>query len=218
MIRFASVFFFLSHFAVAQVTIDQAKELTVQKYHLGSSTYFNDFIGHAGYGAMVILTNDGGAAAFGDGDEGLMLVRINKSGTEQWKRKITSKGDEMETQAVAEDKAGNFYLFMLVYDNAKYRGGCERVICFSRAGVQLWDKFLGPFAIVNNPVVSWVRSALDGRISMRGHIVTEPPAEGKDPSYHFWEASINSKGFVAQKSGEVIDWGKDEWKKKFKPE
>jgi hypothetical protein len=202
----------------AQLNIDQVRELTVQKYHLGSSTYFSDFVGHPGYGAIAILTNDGGGAAFGDGDEGVMLVRITKAGAEQWKRKVTSKGDEMETQAVAEDKAGNFYLFMLVYNHAKYQGGAERVVCYSKAGTLLWDKYLGPFALVNNPTVSWIQSVADGRIALRGHIVNQPPAEGKDPIYHFWEATINSKGFVTQKSGDAIDWAKDEWKKKFKPE
>ena len=202
----------------AQLPLDQVQEKTVQKYHLGASTYFTDFIGHRGYGALVILTNDGGGAAFGSGDNGNELVKINKSGTEQWKRKVVSKGDEMEIQGVVEDKAGNFYLFMLVYDNAKYRGGTERVVCVNKAGMILWDKYIGQFAMVNNPTVSWIRTGVDGRINLRGHIVKAAPPQGKDPSYSFWEATIDSKGQVVAKTGDVIDWGNPEWKLKFQPE
>ena len=208
----------LANTVSAQLTMEAANEKTVRKYHIGASTYFDAFVGHKGYGAVVILTDDGGAAAFGDGDEGTMLVRLDKNGGELWKRKLTHKGNEMEPQAVAEDKAGNFYLFMLVYDNTKYRGGCERVVAFNKAGIQLWDKYLGVFALMNNPTVSWIRTADNGTIAMRGHIVTEKPAEGKDPAYHFWEANLNSKGALTQKSGDVIDWSKPEWQNRFKPE
>ncbi|MBS1543554.1 MAG: hypothetical protein JST14_07980 [Bacteroidetes bacterium] len=211
-------FLLLAHTVSAQLTIEAANEKTVRKYHIGASTYFDAFVGHKGYGAVVILTADGGAAAFGDGDEGTMLVRLDKNGVELWKRKVTHKGNEMEPQAVAEDKTGNFYLFMLVYDNTKYRGGCERVVCFNKTGTQLWDKYLGVFALMNNPTVSWIRTADNGTIAMRGHIVTEKPAEGKDPAYHFWEANLNSKGVLTQKSGDIIDWSKPEWQSKFKPE
>lgn len=202
----------------AQLSLESAQEKTVRKYHIGASTYFDAFVGHQGYGAIVILTGDGGAAAFGDGDEGTMLVKLDKSGTEKFKRKISHKGDEMEPQAVSEDKLGNLYLFMLVYDHTKYRGGNERVVCYSKTGTLLWDKYLGVFSAINNPTVSWIRTADNGTLSLRGHIAPVKPAEGKDPEYHFWDASINSKGVVTKKVGEVIDWSKPEWQAKFKPE
>lgn len=203
--------------SVAQLTLDVAREKTVRKYHLGASTYFEAFVGHPGYGAIVILTGDGGSAAFGDGDEGTMLLKLDKTGVEKFKKKISMKGDEMEPQAVAEDKAGNLYVFMLVYDHAKYRGGNERVMCYSKVGTLLWDKYLGVFSGINNPVVSWIRTA-DNGLSLRGHIAPTKPAEGKDPEYRFWDASINSKAVVTKKIGDVIDWSKPEWQEKFKPE
>jgi len=212
------LFVFISQVAFAQLTIDDARQKLVTQYHIGASTYFADFVGHAGYGAVCILTADGGAAAFGDGDEGTMVYKLKKEGTMQFKKKITPKGDEMECQAVVEDKAGNLYLYMLVYDHAKYRGGNERVICISKAGVILWDKYLGAFSSVNNPIVSWIRKADDGTVAMRGHIAPVKAEEGKDPVYKFWDATINSKGVVIAKIGDVIDWAKPEWQKKFKPE
>ena len=203
--------------AFGQLAYEDARQKTVTEYHIGASTYFDDFAGHPGYGAIVILTSDGGAAAFGDGDEGTMLLKITKTGAEQFKKKISLKGDEMETQAVAEDKSGNLYLYMLVYDHAKYQGGNERIVCFNKAGMLLWDKYIGKFSSVNNPTVSWIRTQ-DGVVSMRGHIAPVKPLEGQDPVYHFWESTIDSKGVMSQKVGDVIDWSKPEWQQKFKPE
>jgi len=53
---------------------------------------------------------------------------------------------------------------------------------------------------------------------MRGHVAKEIPPEGKDVVARFWEGWIDSLGKLTQKSGDPIDWGKDEWQKKFKPE
>src|SRR5882672_1383469 len=111
--------------SIAQMTIDAARDSLVRKYHIGASTYLEQFVGHPGYGAMVIVTADGGAASFGDGDEGLMLYKLDKTGKLQWKRKIARKGTEMEPQCVVQDSKGNFYTFTLVYGLSTYRGGCE---------------------------------------------------------------------------------------------
>src|SRR4051812_11767704 len=92
------ILLFISSNAIAQMTIDAARDSLVTKYHIGGSTYLEQFVGHSGYGATVILTTDGGAAAFGDGDEGLMLYKLDKGGKLQWKRKIARKGTEMEPQ------------------------------------------------------------------------------------------------------------------------
>src|SRR6478736_3140856 len=114
--------------AIGQITIDAARDSLVRKFHIGASTYLEQFVGHPGYGAIVILTTDGGAAAFGDGDEGLMLYKLDKTGKLQWKRKFSRKGTELEPQCVVQDNKGNFYTFSLVYGLTGYRGGCERVV------------------------------------------------------------------------------------------
>jgi hypothetical protein len=202
----------------SQLTIEQATENSVRKFHMGSYSYHEAFIKHPGYGAPLILTADGGSAAFGDGDEGAMLVKLDKTGQLQWKRTIQPKGDEMESQSVVQDTNGNFYVFILVYDHTKYRGGSERVVLVNKTGNVIWDKYLGGFTLMNNPTVSYLRQLKDGRIAMRGHVVTEKQIEGKDPVYHFWEGWINSKGIVTQKAGDPIDWSKPEWQDKFKPE
>jgi hypothetical protein len=188
------------------------------KYHLGQYSYHEQFKGHKGYGAPLILTADGGAAAFGDGDEGIMLVKLNKTGKEEWKRIITRKGTETESQSVVQDKTGNYYVFMLTYDETKYRGGCERVIFLNKAGTIVWDKFIGTCNLLNNPTVSYIRQLNDGRIIMRGHVVTQKPAKGKDPQYRFWEGWLDKTGKLTQQAGDVIDWKKPEWKKKFEPD
>lgn len=208
----------MSFTARAQLSIETVQDSTVRKYHIGASTYFDEFKGHAGYGAVAILTTDGGGAAFGDGDEGTMLIKLDKTGKRQWKKNVKPKGNEAESQCVTQDKNGNFYVFQLIYDETKYRGGCERVVCMNKLGTVMWDKFIGSCMLVNNPTVSYIRSLPDGRIYMRGHVVTEAPPKGKDPAYHFWEGWINSTGLLQQKSGEVIDWGNPDWKQKFKPE
>ena len=212
------ILLFASSMSYGQLTMEIAQDSAVRKYHIGSYSYHEQFKGHKGYGAPLILTADGGGAAFGDGDEGCMLVKLDQKGKVQWKRTLKPKGDEMESQSVVQDKNGNYYVFILVYDHTKYRGGCERVIFLNKTGTPLWDKFIGSCFLINNPTVSYIRAMEDGRVAMRGHVVTEKPAEGKDPSYHFWEGWINSKGIMTQKTGDVIDWANKDWEKKLKPD
>ena len=212
------IFLFVHSIAYGQLTMAIAKDSTQKKYHISSYSYHEQFIEHQGYGAPIILTADGGAAAFGDGDEGAMLVKLDKNGRQQWKRTIPPKGDEMESQSVVQDKSGNFYVFILVYDNAKYRGGSERVICLSKTGATMWDKFIGSGYQVNNPTIAYIRALNDNRIELRGQVITQAPPKGQDPKYFFWNGWLNSKGVLTQKTGEVIDWHKQEWQKLFKPE
>src|SRR5688572_22197597 len=179
----AVIFWFGSSFAHPQITIELARDSSVMKYHIGSYSYHEQFIGHNGYGAPLILTLDGGAAAFGDGDEGSMLVKLDQTGKEQWKRIIKPKGQEMESQSVVQDKLGNYYLFILVYDETKFRGGCERAVHVTKSGVVMWDKFMGTCNLLNSPTVNYMRTLSDGRVALRGHVVTKTPPEGKDPTY-----------------------------------
>jgi hypothetical protein len=199
--------------AHAQLTLDSAKA-TIAKYRLGYSTYFEPFIEPPGYGAPWILTADGGAAAFGNNK----LYKFDNTGKEKWMRAVKPQYDEIETQGVAEDTKGNLYIFMLSYDSKRYRGGSERVLCYDKNGKLLWDKTLSAYTLMNNPIVSYIRSLTDGRVYMRGHIVKETPVEGKDPVYRYWEGWFDSTGKLTQQVGEPIDWARDEWQKKFKPE
>lgn len=196
-----------------QLSMDSAKA-TIAKYRLGYSTYFEPFLEHSGYGAPWILTSDGGAAAFGDN----MLYKLDRKGKEEWMRTVKTQFDEMESQSVVQDTKGNLYVFMLSYDNKRYRGGSERVLCYDKKGKLLWDKTLGAYTLMNNPTVSYIRQLKDGRIYLRGHIVKDKPLEGKDPVYRYWEGWLDSTGKLTQKAGDQIDWAKDEWQKKFKPE
>jgi hypothetical protein len=208
-----AIFLITSLTGYAQLPLDSAKKV-IATYRLGYSTYFEPFLEHAGYGAPWILTNEGGAAAFGDN----MLYKFDKTGKEEWKRTVKPQFDEMESQSVAQDTKGNLYVFMLSYDSKRYRGGSERVLCYTKQGKLLWDKTLGAYTQMNNPVVSYIRSLQDGRIYMRGHVVKEKPLEGKDPVYRYWEGWLDSMGKLTQKANEPIDWNKEEWQKKFKPE
>lgn len=212
------ILLFINTVVCGQITLDHARDSAVKRYHISSYSYHESFIGRAGYGAPLILTRDGGATAFGDSDEGTMMVRLGKSGRQLWRVRIAAKGDEMEPQSVVEDKSGNFYAFILVYDNTRYRGGCERVIFLDESGVIKWDKYIGSCNVVNNPTVAYIRSLDDGRIALRGQVVTDHPVPGKDPVYHFWEGWLNNKGVLTQKAGDVIDWSKPDWKKRFSPE
>jgi hypothetical protein len=217
-------FFFISFIGCTvygQLSIDDARK-AFYSYKLGSYDYHEQFIGHAGYGAPVITTLDGGAAFFGGtgdstGSFGL-VVKIDKSAKEEWKQAIRPGFDEIETQSIVQDTNGNFYIFMLSYDNNKYRGGCERIVFLNKLGAVIWDKIIGGCELINNPVIASIRSLDDGRISLRGHIVIRKPAEGKDPEYFFWEGWIDSKGKLTQKTGQVIDWSNRDWEKLFSPE
>lgn len=214
---FIAILLFACLTANGQMTIERAKD-SLQQYHLGASTYFQDFVGKPGYGAWVILTTDGGAAGFGDGDNGTELIKLDKNGKVAWRKKIVKQFEETEPQCVAQDLVGNFYVFILNYNPKGYRGGAERVICYSKTGTLLWDKLLGTYTLLNRPTVSYVRQLKDGRIEMRGHVVREKPAAGKDPAAKYWQGWFNSKGVLTEKTGEVIDWSKPEAMGRYKPE
>lgn len=204
---------FIATVGYGQLTMETAEPI-IAEYRLGYSTYFSPFLKREGYGGPWELTNDGGAAAFGDNT----LYKLDKTGKEQWKRTIKVQFDEMESQSMAEDTKGNLYAFMLSYDSKRYRGGSERVVCYDKNGKLLWDKTLGAYTQMNNPVVSYIREEKDGRIYLRGHIVKDKPLEGKDPVYRYWEGWLDSTGKLTQKVNDPIDWAKDEWQKKFKPD
>ncbi|MCE3258861.1 MAG: hypothetical protein K0S12_502 [Bacteroidetes bacterium] len=210
--RFITLFLLTGTLAYGQLTMDSAKKI-IGEYRMGYSTYFEPFVGKKGYGAPWILTGDGGAAAFGDN----VLYKFNKNGKEEWKRTVKPQYSELESQSVAQDTKGNLYVFMLSYNPKVYRGGAERVLCYDKKGKLLWDKTLGAYSALNNPIVSYIQPLADGKIYMRGHMAKEKPKDG-DPIYLYWEGWLDSTGKLTQKTGEVIDWSKDEWQKKFKPE
>jgi len=197
----------------AQLTMDSLKKI-IQPLHLGYSYYFDPFLGKKGYGGPYILTKDGGGAAVGDN----VLYKFDKTGKEKWKHTVKPQFGEMETQGVGEDGNGNLYFFMLSYNPKGYRGGAERVVCYDKTGKLLWDKTLSKYTLMNNPIVSYIKTADDGRIYMRGHIVTDKPEKDKDPVYRFWEGWFDAKGVLTQKAGEVIDWKEKKWQTIFKPE
>lgn len=199
--------------AFAQLSADSAMAI-IGRYRIGSNTYFQPFENHKGFGAPWILTADGGAAAFGSNT----VYKIGKDGKEQWSRQISPQFDELETQAVAEDTKGNLFVFMLSYDNNRYRGGSERVICYKKDGTMLWDKTLGTYDVVRNPTISYIRVQPDGRIYLRGHTVTDKPEGDKDPIYRYWQGWLDSTGKLSEQVGQVIDWEKEEWQKIFQPE
>ena len=202
----------------SQLTIPVARDSALQ-YHISSYSYLEEFIGYKNFGAPIVQTADGGAAFFGDGDLGAMLLKLDKSGKEEWKMVVPPKGTEVESQGVVQGKAGNYYLFQLVHDETKMRGGVERVAMVSKTGKVVWDKYIGQFSKINNPIVSYIKALPDGRISLRGHVVKTTPPAGKDPTYLFWEGWLNGQGTLTQKTGAVIDWSKtEEWKARLKPE
>lgn len=214
-------FLFLNSVAFGQMTMEEV-ETKVNQHEIGTYSYHRDFIGHDGYGAPRILTHDGGAAIFGDfsDDQGAhaLLLKMDSTGKTVWKKAIRPQFDEMESQSVVEDAKGNLYVFMLSYNNKLYRGGAQRIVCFDKTGKQLWDKTIGEYQLLKNPTISYIRLLSDGRIALRGHVVTEKPKEGEDPKYQYWEGWMNAKGELTQKSGAVIDWVNQDWKKLFEVE
>lgn len=202
----------ISSGSFAQLTMDSLKKIT-QPLYLGYSSYFSDFAGKPGYGGPYFPTKDGGGAAFGDN----VLYKFDKKGKQIWKRAIKDRYQEMETQVAAEDSKGNIYCFMLEYNRKLYRGGNERIVCYDKTGKLLWDKTIGKAAALNNPIVSYVKTTQDGKIYMRGHVGYEMKENG-DPKYLYWEGWLDATGKLTQKATEEIDWKKDEWQKKFKPE
>ncbi|MFN8211753.1 MAG: hypothetical protein U0T33_12430 [Bacteroidales bacterium] len=215
------VLIFICFAAFSQLNIKEA-EKAFRAYKVGSYSYHEKFIGHTGYGAPYILTSDGGVAFFGGSGDSLgsfgQAVKLDKTLMEEWSLAIRPQYNEIETQSIVEDKNGNFFVFLLSYDEKRYRGGSERVVCIDKKGKILWDKTLGNYTLMNNPTVSYIRALADGRIAMRGHSVVDKQVQGKDPVYRYWEGWIDSKGVYTQKTGDVIDWAKQEWQKLYDPE
>jgi hypothetical protein len=213
------ILLFITLTAFAQLTLPAAKT-AAEEYNFRSYSYHEQFEGHDGYAAPIILLANGGTVFFGDAEDekSMILVQLNKEGTLVWQTPINLMFNEMETQSVVHDREGNFYAFVLSYNYSKYRGSTERVIHLDKNGKILWDKTLGDYTLKNNPHCSYIHLLDDGRLALRGHIVTDAAKEGDDPEYHFWQGWLNKKGEWTQEIGKVIDWADPSWKDFFKVE
>lgn len=216
MSRLLFLFFLISGNAFGQWNIDSAKR-ALKIYKLGSYSYHESFIGKSDFAAPLILTRDGGAAKFGDDEtetgKGGTLVKVDKHGKEQWKYFIKPQFSEIESQSIIEDQKGNIYAFVLSYDYKRYRGGTQRVLKFDSKGKMLWDKTYGLYSVMKSPTFASISMQPSGQLYIRGQMVTDVPASGKDPLYRYWEGWINGEGTLTQKTGEVIDWKAGKWKK-----
>lgn len=209
------VLLLVSSVAFGQMTIEQARELA-QKNHALSYSYHQKFEGHKGYGAPIIITNDGGVAFFTSGVAGsdVEITKLDETGNVLWQAPVKRKHNEMEVQSVVEGTDGDIYAFILSYNYDVYRGGSERVVHVDKNGKILWDIILGDYGLVNSPHCSWIHLNKDGKLELRGHIVPKAKEEGKDPVYHYWTGWLNDKGELEQKVGDVINWS-DPAAKKF---
>lgn len=218
---FFTVFFLTTFISFGQMTYEKASELS-RKYEVYAYSYFEGFAGKPGYAAAVILTHDGGCAFLGEWYEGEnhgpLLIKLDSAGNEQWQTKLKGSYDESESQGIVQDSNGNFYVFALVYSNSGYRGGCERVMCVSAKGTLIWDNLIGKFTLVNRPTFSYIHADENGKIELRGHIVKETPAEGKDPDSYYWSAWLNADGSMEQTTGQLINWETDKWQDWYKAE
>ena len=198
----------------SQISIKDAKTMA-KNYNMISYSYHQPFEGHKGYAAPIIITNNNGILFFGNTKENGIpsLMHLNSTGELVWTTPILKKHDEMEIQSVVQDLDGNFYAFLLSYKYSAYRGGSERVIKLDSTGKIKWDIILGEYGLVNSPHCSYIKLHEDGRISLRGHVVTDKAVEGKDPEYKSWQGWLNTKGELIQKIGTVIDWSNSDWKK-----
>ena len=91
-------------------------------------------------------------------------------------------------------------------------------MCVSPSGELNWDKLIGTFTLVDRPTFSYIHSDANGKIELRGHIVKEKPAEGKDPDYYYWSAWLDSKGSIEEQTGKLIDWANDNWQQWYQAE
>jgi len=210
--RTTIILFFIPITTFAQLTLWEAKTAALE-HNVSSYTYHVKFEGHNGYAAPIILTIDGGTAFFGifEKDETVNVTKLDKNGDLEWQAPVITKFNEMETQSVVQDQKGNYYAFALSYNYSKYRGATERVIYLDQDGSILWDKLLGDYVLIDNPQCSYIHLNEDGRLELRGQIVTEPAKEGSDPEYHFWTSWLNSKGELTEEIGDVIDWSDPSW-------
>jgi len=211
-----------SFVANAQLSTQLAKDAG-SLYNLSYYTYFEGFEGHEGYAAPAVQTRDGGAIVGGtdyieSAVEGVVM-KLNSDGREMWMKRFEPAYDDLEVQGILQDNSGNYFVFILSYNYKKYGGGVERVIYLDPQGEVVWDKLIGTYTLLNSPTFSWIRLMEDGRVAMRGSIVTEKPLKGADPSYHYWEGWLTNTGELTQQVGEVMDYENDpSWELKFLPE
>jgi len=190
-----------------QLNLLEAKKVA-EEFKYVSYRYLEEFEGHEGYAAPIIISTDGGALFFTRPNDGNQydLVKINKEGKKEWSIELKAKFDDMESQGIVENSKGNYYAFLLSYNQSRYRGGAERVIYLSRNGEIIWEQLLGDYTLENNPTCSWIRIHSDDQLEMRGHIVTDPELKDRNPEYRFWKGWLNPLGERSDEIGTVIDW------------
>ena len=70
----------LSTECFSKITLEMMGNSAVRKYHIACYSYHQQLIGHKDYGAPMINTLGSGGVVFGDGDDGSMLVKLDKNG------------------------------------------------------------------------------------------------------------------------------------------
>ena len=204
--------------AFGQISLDDAKKLAAE-HQFTTYRYHQKFEGHAEYSAPIVISDE--TIVFFSKDKQTKeyaLKKIKSDGELIWKFPVKQNYDELESQSLLITEEGMIFAFLLSYNYDVYRGGTERVILLDSEGSVVWDKLIGEFGLVNSPTFSWIRINEDGKVEMRGHIVTEFVEEDERPVYHYWRGWLDSEGNLNQEIGDALDWSDPATKALFEVE
>jgi len=191
----------------ATLTVEDGKTWA-SEHNLKLSEKFEVDMGVKDHAAPVIVTRDGGLAIIGDytevGTKGVKIVMLNDKKEIIFSHFFGPYMDNLEAQAVIEDRTGHFYAVMETHDKSDDSDTRERVVKFDHDGKIEWDIALEQKENHYHRHCNTITLNEDGKhIDFKGTVQPDKTAIANKEHYR-WNGKLDAKGTLKHEVGEKL--------------
>jgi hypothetical protein len=191
----------------AGLTIEDGKAWA-KEHNMKLSEKFEVDMGEKDHAAPVIVTRDGGLAIIGDytevGTKGVKVVMLNAKKEIIFSHFFGPYMDNLEAQAILEDRTGHFYAIMETHDKKDDSDTRERVVKFDHDGKIAWDIALEQKENHYHRHCNTITLNEDGKhVDFKGTVQPDKTAiENKE--HYKWTGKLDAKGSLKHEVGEKL--------------
>ena len=187
-----------------QLTIKDGEQWA-KEHGIILSPKFEVDMGVEGHAAPIVRSRDGGLVIIGDYQEvntkGVKIVMLDDKGNIVFTHFFGPFLDNLEAQAVIEDRTGHFYAIMETHDKKVDSDTRERVVKFDHSGKISWDIALEQKENHYHRHCNTITLAEDGKhLNMKGTVQPDKTAIANKEHYK-WTATLDDRGILKQSVG-----------------